>query len=92
LALATWLDDWEDSTDAEIGFIEPNLSFAKIDSSSGRLLRISFELESRPSWAEKQFVGASDTWLDFPLSASGAKSAAKVLRDQLEKFPIRVGP
>jgi hypothetical protein len=28
LALAAWLDGWGDSTEADIGFIEPNLLFA----------------------------------------------------------------
>lgn len=91
LALATWLDSWGKSTDPEIGFIEPNLSFAKSDSPLGSLLRISFELESRPPWAKKRFVGPSDIWIEFPPNESGAKSTAETLRDQLRRFPIRVG-
>ncbi len=93
-ALATWLDRWVDSANAQstIGFIEPNLSFSRIDSSPGSVLPVSFELESRPPWAEKRFADESDFWIDFPLITSGASAAAQTMRDQLRRFPIRVGP
>jgi hypothetical protein len=92
-ALATWLDCWagRSSVNPTIGFIEPNLSFSRINASIGSSLRVSFELESRPPWAKKKFVGESDLWLDFPLDPSRATTAARILRDQLKRFPIRVG-
>jgi hypothetical protein len=94
LALAKWFECWDDSAKAHtsIGFIEPNLSFSRIDSFRGSVLRISFELESRPPWAGKGVVGESDIWLEFPLNLSAARIAAQIMRNQLKPFPVRVGP
>lgn len=94
LALADWLDSWDRAKNQQprIGFIEPNLSFSRIDSSPASILRISFELESRPNWARKSFVESPDVWLDFPYNAAGAEIAAKQMRSQLEAFPVRVEP
>jgi hypothetical protein len=92
-ALAQWLDFWDGNSgvNAAIKFIEPNISFSKTNASLGSVLRIRFELESRPPWSKKKFVGESDLWLDFPLDPSRAANAAQILRNQLKRFPIRVG-
>ena len=77
LALSTWLDTWPNiaNTEREIGFIEPNLAFEVLEPSINPILRVSFELESRPDWAEKRFVGDPNVWLDFPLTVPAARGA-----------------
>jgi hypothetical protein len=90
--LADWLDGVADgrAQDAEIDFMEPNLSF-ELRRASGNdvTVRVWFELESRPPWAPADAAGARDLWLDLDVSREDLRQAARDLRDQLDKFPPR---
>lgn len=85
--LATWFEDVAAGRmlDDERPFIEPNLHF---DFSSG-VLRVFFELESRPAWARADGAGMKDLWIDFPAADLDLQSAAADLRQQLALFPER---
>lgn len=90
--LADWLEGGVEgpARDAEIDFLEPNLSFALYRASGDDVtLRVWFELESRPPWAPNDAAGARDLWLDLEVSSDDVRRAARDLREQLEKFPAR---
>jgi hypothetical protein len=92
--LASWLDSVAaDRTDvSEISFLEPNLSFG-LHSQAGDTLtiRVWFELESRPAWAEKRFVGDRDFFIDIESTSGDIARASKDLRQQRQEFPPRAG-
>ncbi len=86
--LAKWLESIAEgrSVDAEESFMEPNLRFELIEAGQKKL-RIYFELESKPSWAQED-----DTlWADFEVDADDLRKAATSLREDLMRFPTRVG-
>jgi hypothetical protein len=90
--LADWLDDLACGrlSLSECGFIEPNLEFRVLATESGEpKLRVLFELEARPSWAETDGAGMEDLWLEFPLNELELHRASRSLREHLEKFPQR---
>jgi hypothetical protein len=93
---AAWLADWLDSVSEsraerhEVGFLEPNLSFELLDESADELiLRVWFELESRPAWAPADGADARDLWVDLDVSRHDGQRTASELREQLQRFPPR---
>lgn len=94
--LADWMDDVAGNLaeDAEIGFIEPNLSF-RLDHRSKEdiALRVRFGAECRPPWAPADDrVGEPDLWVCFEVRKDDLHRAAQDLRAQLHEFPPRVRP
>jgi hypothetical protein len=91
--LADWLDavGQNESCATEMGFLEPNLSFALIRRPGGGkgMLRVYFELESRPHWARAPTAGRSDLWVEFPVLEAELRRAARELREQLARYPER---
>jgi hypothetical protein len=92
-ALADWLEDlaqgrlvrWK-----RLEFTEPNLSFGVLHNAHGRvLLRAYFELELRPPWAERDYVGEPDLWVDLDVIPEDLATAAESLRHELNRFPVR---
>jgi hypothetical protein len=90
--LGTWLDAIAhgDVAEPEQDFIEPNLRFELLKTSS-KHLRIYFELECRPSWAPSDGVAMNDLWAEFEVTSDELKQAATSLRNQLKQFPVRAG-
>jgi hypothetical protein len=82
---AAKLADWLEAPTGELEFLEPNLVFEAID---GRV-RVWFELEFRPDWAERRWVGERDLCVDLTVSADERLSAAAELREHLNKYPPR---
>jgi len=71
-------------------FIEPNLEFRLLDLEPTRqLLRIYFELESRPDWASQDKGIMEDLWVEFPIPELDLEEAVRSLRQQLSKYPQR---
>lgn len=91
--LADWLEEVArgESVESEQDFIEPNLSFCLHGDSERRVLRVYFELESRPPWAGYSTAGQRDVWVEFPLAEINLAAAARSLREQLSRYPQR-GP
>lgn len=98
--LLTWevagLADWFDAlavkgpSELEFSFLEPNLRFACVwVSPNHAILRIFFELESRPNWARDDQIPEEEFWLDVPVRADDLKTAAAALREVLTRFPYR---
>jgi hypothetical protein len=87
--LADWLDAVAkgDVTEGDLPFTEPNLRFEV----TGDVVRVYFELESRPSWAKVDGAPANDLWVEFPLAEINLGAAAEDLRGQLERYPVRPG-
>jgi hypothetical protein len=90
-ALAEWLRTSGASGPLrdQMGFIEPNLEFRIVDDTSGRRLRIYFELEARPPWAPSKVAGQEDLWVEFNLAKLNLIDASQSLRDQLAAYPQR---
>lgn len=91
--LADWLDDVAQTkrTDQpEIRFLEPNLRFEVRESSREQIsLRIYFELEMRPHWASKGWVGEADLWVDLHVAPQDLRLASERLSASLSHFPQR---
>jgi hypothetical protein len=89
--LADWLESLSrsDPSSKEESFIEPNLSFRKVESPTGCRLRVYFELESRPSWAASNSAGEEDLWVEFPINELDMRRAAIALQEQLQIYPQR---
>lgn len=92
--LIDWFEAVADDTTGRdaIGFLEPNISFRRISSPPDqRVIRVAFELESRPPWAA--YTREKDDWdtcsLEFPLTADALRTASRELRADLERFPER---
>jgi hypothetical protein len=86
---AARLVDWLESVaaghemDERATFIEPNLSFEVAVTKTGRMLRITFALESRPSWASEDVV------IELPITEMDLNDTIRQWRKQLERFPQR---
>lgn len=99
-SLLTWelasLIEWLESVakgepvDPEVSFTEPNLRF-ELHGTEPLLLRIYFELESRPGWAPADGAGMDDLWAEFPIDESELMAGAASLRKYLAWYPIRLG-
>jgi hypothetical protein len=91
-----WLADWFDGIargeekDRELEFLEPNLSFELLETSSDRArLRAWFELELRPTWARSDAAGERDLHAELDVTHADLRRAAEALRTQLRQFPPR---
>lgn|GEM_PF-785324 len=99
--LLTWevaeLADWlvglaqaAHSAQPELEFLEPNLRFAVRERRSEQIvLRIYFELEMRPHWASKGWVGEADLWVDLHVAPQDLRLASERLSASLSHFPQR---
>jgi hypothetical protein len=83
---AAKLADWLEAPIGELEFLEPDLVFEAIE---GRL-RVWFQLGLRPDWAERQWVGERDLYVDLTVSAEELSAAAAELRQQLSEYPPRL--
>ena len=92
VSLTEWLESIADSkrVDSEESFMEPNLRFELIEEEPKRL-RVYFELESRPSWAPHDGAGMGDLWAEFEVGEAELRDAVASLREDLKRYPIRVG-
>ena len=94
-SLANWFDSIVDhtQTEQEIGFTEPNLSFAITETASGiPCLRIHFAIECLPPWVDRTNSRSEGVFADFPLSEIDLRSAAAALRSELQLYPQRTSP
>ena len=88
IELVDWLEACARGNPAEpyCALTEPNLQFDLVDA---RTIRVSFALESAPPWAKQE-----DDWtkhgFNLPVGPNLVK-AAKELRSQLDRFPVRGG-
>jgi hypothetical protein len=84
-----WLDDLSKqkvNIETSIEFIEPNLSFEFIqDESNEKIIRIKFNLESRPKSAKDEI----EYYVDCRMTCEQLKQAANELSQELSKFPQR---
>jgi len=90
--LADWLDaiDAHKSVNPICSFIEPCLRFElHTDGHGQQLLRISFEQELRPPWAQANSTNQEDIWIEFPLTTTDIARAVQSLRAELERYPQR---
>jgi len=90
--LARWFDSIGrgEPVQPDERFTEPNLSFRLVEGGpEGKVLRVYFELESRPGWARAEKAPAEDLWVEFPLAEIDLSSAARDLRAALARFPQR---
>ncbi len=92
VGLTEWLESIVDGkrVESEESFMEPNLRFELIEEEPKKL-RVYFELESRPGWAPYDGAGMNDLWAEFEINAEEIRAAAASLREDLKRFPIRVG-
>ncbi|WP_052351889.1 WapI family immunity protein [Deinococcus pimensis] len=82
-----------------IAFTEPNLCFEVLDhhpTGAPATLRVYLGLESRPPFfALLNHVGPDsnpdDVWIEFPLDGRTLRRTIDRLREQLERYPVRVG-
>ena len=72
------------------GFVEPSLEFRADALADGQVaLRVYFELELRPPGRSSSVVGRRDCYLEFALTADQLRAAARELRADLSRFPVR---
>ena len=94
-ALADWLErvaERRHDAPQTISFTEPNLRLDLATTSMGEdVLRVFFELESRPPWFPDVAVPGEPVWVEFPLCELDLPTAARSLREQLAHFPQRAG-
>ena len=76
--------------ESEESFLEPNLRF-ELTESEPKMLRVYFELESRPPWAHTDGAGMDDLFAELAVSPHDLRDAASSLREDLKRFPVRVG-
>lgn len=91
-SLAQWLESIAEgvSAESEQSFLEPNLRF-ELMQSEPKTLRVYFELESRPPWAPSDGAGMDDLFAEFAVNPDDLRDAASALREDLKRFPVRVG-
>ncbi len=92
--LADWLDCVAGKDrmgpPSSLSFTEPNLRFDTTEGQDGEeMLRVSFELESRPPWMPASVDPGDPAWLEFPTGEVDLHGAATRLREQLTRFPQR---
>ncbi len=91
--LSEWLESIarNEPVDSEESFMEPNLRF-ELRREPLAKLRVYFELECRPPWADAYESGKmKDIWLEFDVDSEDLRNAAASLRADLMRFPVRVG-
>lgn len=75
----------------ELYFVEPNLKFIKLNKTKDNaLIRVYFELEACPKWAESNMAGEEDLWVDLTPSIEELNKAIQNLKNQSKKFPVRI--
>ena len=89
--LGDWLSSFAKSAQVESGcdFLEPNLRFALEETDLGRVLRVYFELESRPRWAPADGAGMDDLYVEFDPTTVDLEGAAAAIRRAVAQFPPR---
>jgi hypothetical protein len=94
MEISDWLASLSNGqpVDHTLSFTEPNLLFRLVKNEAGEAaIRVYFELECRPAWAPSDVVPGDDLWIELPIDPAGLAVAAASLRDDLAKFPVRVG-
>ena len=72
------------------GFVEPSLEFRADPAENSQVrLRVYFELELRPPGRSASVVGRRDIYLEFVLTADQLRTAARQLREELSRYPVR---
>jgi len=89
--LGLWLEAISEKPNepSELSFVEPNLSLRYLTSEPGRVLRVYFELESRPNWAETDGAGMEDLWIDVPFDNEAFHDAADAIADDCKRYSQR---
>ncbi len=91
--LADWLEDASRrrvAPFARLEFLEPSLAFEVRRVADGWVaLRAYFELQLRPAWAWRGYVGEPDLWVDLAVATEELGVASESLRVELERFPVR---
>ena len=88
VALADWLED----PAGQLDFTEPNLAFECVGRQNDEIaLRVWFELELRPDWAESRVAGERDLCAVLTVSKAELTQAADELRRELDSYPPRAG-
>ena len=89
--LAEWLEAVAEGGEPspQVGFIEPNLEFHVVQRKGGRVLRVLFGLELRPTWAQSDLEWAEEVSVEFPIGDLDLQEAAQDLRQQLRRYPQR---
>ena len=87
--LVGWLDALanKQTADSELGFIEPNLSFASLADGT---LHVTFALEAYPPPDQLGSAQEDEYSLVFVVDAQSLRKAASELRAQLARLPRRV--
>jgi hypothetical protein len=88
--LASWMDALAeaDRFPTTCAFIEPNLEFRTLLNTNRPMLRVYFDLESRPQWASS--ASAEEvTWVEFPIEELDLRSTARQWRAELSAYPQR---
>jgi len=92
--LATWLEGMSKvapipgnlAFTEDLSFNEPNLRFELRErTGESSTLRLHFEIEFRPPWADKD----GESYLDLSLSSDDLLNAARTMRAELREFPAR---
>ena len=92
--LAQWLEEVKSNSNkiSHCSFIEPCLEFRIVENNKGtNVLRVYFELKTRPPWAYARAAGQEDLWVEFALGEIDLFKAIQELRAQLQQYPQRVG-
>lgn len=90
-ALADWLrSSPNEASGKAIGFIEPNLSFAR--AGLAEVLVISFAQESAPPWATEQEKYGEGFSIAFSIDLNNCTALAIGIEKILEQFPVRALP
>lgn len=84
-----WLIRWlrkiaRGQSPKELGFTEPNLRFECLANDDAARIRVWFEGEVRPNWAEYEHWSMEDLWLDLELPHEDIGGAAESLAAELE--------
>ncbi len=91
-ALAKWLRTAANNASAEIGFTEPNLSFARAGAANAEQLTISFAQECAPPWATDHEKYGNGFSLGFPIALIDCAALADDIDKILGQFPARAFP
>ena len=86
------LADWLERPNGELRFTEPNLELEVVGREGDDVeLKVWFELELRPDWAESWVAGERDLSAALTVSRQELVQAAAELRGELAAFPPRGG-
>jgi hypothetical protein len=89
-ALAEWFRSLtNEGSSSDIGFTEPNLSFARTGAGTAEELVISFAQESTPPWATEQEKYGEGFSIGFPSALNDCAALAAGIDTILKQFPVR---